>query len=92
MADGKKRLHKATYARDKKKGGYLVRVIGPHADAFAGRDVPVVTRDDRENIETLDKIIWSGTDTGTEDMPGTGQPAALYTFKPKPKDETPVEF
>lgn len=81
-----KRTHKATYARDKKKGGYLVRVIGPAANQFAGRIVPVTTRDDKEHNETLTDLIWSGIDTGTEDMKGTGFPVALYAFAAKPKE------
>lgn len=82
------RQHKATYSRDKKKGGYLVRVVGPNATAFAGRTVPVTRRDDTETSEELIELIWSGIDTGTEDQKGTGHPVALYTFKPHPKDET----
>jgi len=87
MAEEKKRSHKATYAKDKKKGGYLVRVIGPHAVSFAGRTIPVTKRDDTEDNETLDSLIWSGVDTGTPEQKGTGLPVALYSFKAKPKGE-----
>lgn len=87
------RAHKATYATDKKKGGYLVRVIGPRAMDFVGREVPVNTRDGAEHSEKLTRLIWSGLDTGTADNPGTGQPAALYAFEAKPKSEKEqVEF
>lgn len=79
MADPK-RQHKATYARDKKKGGYLVRVQGPHAAEFAGRTVPVTRMDNSEETEELDGLIWTGNDTET------GKPVALYSFKAKPKD------
>lgn len=81
-----KRQHKATYAKDKRKGGYLVRVIGPKATEFAGREVPVTRRDDSETMEQLDGVVWSGTD---ED---TGKPVALYTMVPKPKDESEAVF
>jgi len=87
MADKKaeapagKRQHKATYARDKRKGGYLVRVEGPHAADFAGRDVPVTRMDNSENVESLDALIWSGNDETT------GKPIALYSFIPKPREE-----
>jgi len=86
------RSHKATYARDKKKGGYLVRVIGPHAGDFAGREVPVTRRDDTETVEKLDTLVWSGIDEGTDTIPGTGKPAALYTFIPHPKEEKELAF
>jgi hypothetical protein len=76
----KKRVHKATYARDKIKGGYLIRVQGPHAAQFAGLEVPVTRVDDSENHETLVKLIWTGTDEKT------AVPIALYTFEPKPKE------
>lgn len=81
------RSHKATYATDKKKGGYLVRVIGPHAAEFVGREVPVTRKDDSENMEKLTRLIWSGIDSGTADNPGSGKPAALYAFEAKPKGE-----
>lgn len=75
----KERQHKATYAADKKKGGYLVRVEGPHATAFVGREVPVTRKDDSESTETLERLIWSGIDQES------GKPVALYSFKAKPR-------
>lgn len=80
--------HKATYARDKRKGGYLVRVQGPHAAAFAGRKVPVTLMSGSVQEEELTGLIWSGKDNET------GQPVALYNFKAKPKEkvEGDVEF
>ena len=81
MATEAKRSHKATYARDKRKGGYLIRVIGPHAAAFAGREVPVIRKDDSETMEKLDGLIWSGTDEES------GKPVALYSFEARPKDD-----
>jgi hypothetical protein len=79
--------HKATYARDKRNGGYLIRVLGPNANMFAGREVPVTRRDDSTETEKLNALIWSGTD---ED---SGKPVSLYSFEPKPKDDLPeIEF
>jgi hypothetical protein len=83
-----KRLHKATYSTDKKKGGYLIRVVGPNANMFAGREVPVVTRDNQEHVEKLVRLIWTGIDVGTEEMKGTGLPVCLYTFESKPKSKS----
>lgn len=71
--------HKATYATDKRNGGYLIRITGPHAGRFAGRAVPVTTKAGQNHDEELERLIWSGTD---ED---TGKPCALYKFKSKPK-------
>jgi hypothetical protein len=86
------RAHKATYSRDKKKGGYLVRVAGPHAERFAGRDVPVTMLDGSEHAETLVRLIWTGVDTG-EYGGKAGEPIALYTFAAKPReDATPDTF
>ena len=80
MATEQKRSHKATYARDKKKGGYLIRVQGPQSKAFAGREVPVTRMDNTEEKETLDRLIWTGKDETT------GSPVSLYSFVAKPKD------
>ena len=93
-----KRTHKASYAQDKKKGGYLVRVIGPSADKFAGREVPVTNREGAEHPEKLDRLVWSGIDAGIPakdgkpEIKGTGQPAALYTFTSNPRKKIDVEF
>lgn len=76
----KKRQHKATYARDKVKGGYLIRVQGPRAAEFAGREVPVVRKDDSETVEKLTNMIWSGVDEESK------SPVALYAFEARPKE------
>lgn len=78
-----KRLHKATYASDKRTGGYLIRVAGPNADKFAGREVPVTTKGGDEHTEKLLKMIWTGPDQET------GEPVALYKFESKPREPTP---
>lgn len=92
VKSGAKREHKATYARDKRNGGYLVRVIGPHANKFVGKIVPVVKRDDSESEELLEAVVWTGIDTGTEQNPGTGKPVALYMMAAKPKTDNEVLF
>lgn len=86
------RQHRATYSRDKKKGGYLVRVAGPNANAFAGRVVPVEMASGVEHDETLVALVWSGNDTA--DYGGTeGMPIALYSFEAKPREDVDrVEF
>lgn len=87
VAEPPKRLHKATYARDKRKGGYLIRVAGPYPERFAGRDVPVTRRDGSESTETLDGLIWSGIDDESGDR------VALYSFKAHERaPETEVAF
>lgn len=76
------RLHKATFARDKRNpGGYLIRVIGPTAAAFEGREVPVTRKDDSETMEKLLAPVWAGTDEET------GRPVALYRFEARARDE-----
>lgn len=81
MAKQNGRQHKATYSRDKRNGGYLVRVQGPNANRFAGREVPVTRKDDSEDIEKLDSLVWAGKDKDS------GMPVALYSFIAKPRDE-----
>lgn len=84
MSDqGKKagRAHRATYATDKRKGGYLIRVVGPNAASFAKRAVPVNTKKGDEHMETLDRLITSGTDKDS------GEPYALYSFESRPRDK-----
>ena len=83
----KKRQHKATYATDKRNpGGYLIRIQGPFASAFAGRDVPVTRKDDSENMEHLERCIWAGMDAESN------VPVALYKFAPKPREEKEEEI
>lgn len=83
MADDKskaKRLHRATFGRDKRKGGYLVRVEGPNSERFSGREVPVTKRDGKETVEKLGALIWMGTDEKT------GAKVALYSFEQKKRE------
>lgn len=80
-----KRTHRATYARDKRKGGYLIRVAGPNAGLFAGREVPVTMKSGDEHNEKLLALIWSGVDAET------GENVALYTFEAKPRDPSATE-
>jgi len=75
------RQHKATYSRDKRNGGYIIRVEGPNAGRFAGREVPVVRKDDSESLEKLTELVWTGNDKES------GKPVALYHFEPRPRDE-----
>jgi hypothetical protein len=88
--DKPKRAHKANWQRDKKKGGYIVRVKGPHCTEFAGREVPVSGTSGDEQMVRLEKLIHSGTDDGKFDnQPG---PYALYSYVPKPREVKEVEF
>lgn len=76
-----KRLHKATYARDKRNpGGYLIRVQGPTAAKFTGRVVPITRKDDSESLEELTDCVWAGIDDES------GKPVALYHFVQKPRE------
>ncbi|MDE2021178.1 MAG: hypothetical protein KGJ13_12655 [Patescibacteria group bacterium] len=80
-----KRSHKAGYARDKLKGGYIIRVQGPHAASFAGRQVPVTSKDGAETMEQLTDLIWSGMDDGK--VSGYVGHCALYHFEARPRGE-----
>lgn len=75
------RRHKATYATDKRKGGYIVRVEGPECEKFAGRIVPVTMRSGDEHEEQLNRLLWSGINDSD------GKPVALYSFVSRPKVE-----
>jgi hypothetical protein len=79
--------HRATYATDKRTGGYLIRIVGPHSNAFAGREVPVLLRSGETQKETLEKVIWTGKDQES------GEPVTLYKFKAKPREQSEmIEF
>lgn len=83
-AETPRRAHKATYATDKRNGGYLIRVQGPNASAFIGREIPVTTKSGDEHNEKLIRLIWSGTDDGK--ISGYTGPCALYAFESKPRE------
>lgn len=76
-----KRLHRATYSSDKRNGGYLVRIVGPNAEKFAGREVPVTMKNGDEHTEKLERLIWTGKDNDT------GDKCSLYKFVAKPKEK-----
>lgn len=75
-----KPLHKATYATDKRKGGYLVRIAGPYPEKFVGREVPVTMKSGEQHNEKLQRLIWTGTDNES------GGLVALYAFESRPRD------
>ena len=76
-----KRLHKATYATDKRNGGYIIRIQGPTPEAFAGRTVPVTMKSGDEHDEKLTRLIWTGIDTESGDR------VSLYKFESKPRED-----
>jgi len=76
-----KRQHRATYASDRRNGGYMIRVVGPTPEKFAGREVPVTTRAGAEHMEHLTRLTWTGADRET------GELVALYQFQSKPKGD-----
>ena len=82
-----KRKHRATYAADKRTGGYLIRVSGPFADRFIDKEVPVTLKNGTEHAEKLTRVVWSGVDKES------GEKVTLYRFEPRPREnEEPVEF
>lgn len=76
------RRHRATFATDNRKGGYMIRVEGPDASKFAKKQVPVTRYDGTETVETLQGMIWSGLDIES------GKPIALYKFVAHPRTKT----
>jgi len=90
-AEGK-RTHKATYARDKRKAGYNVRVVGPNAAEFAGEEVPVVTMNGDEHMEKLISLLWTGPDKDPQSGEPTGRTAALYSFESRPREVVKPTF
>jgi hypothetical protein len=76
--------HRATFATDKRKGGYIVRVEGPYANRFAGREVPVTLKNGSTTKELLLKLLWSGMDKEK------GTLCALYTFQARTAADTEV--
>lgn len=86
--DTSKAKHKATYATDKRQGGYIIRVAGPNADRFAGREVPVTMKNGEVHTEKLARLLWSGKDKES------GENVSLYKFEAKPREEKTevVEF
>jgi hypothetical protein len=83
--DGRK--HRATYARDKRQGGYMVRIVGPHAADFrVGQFVPVTRMDGSEAMEQLNGLVWKGTDEESS------QPCALHQMVKRARAEQELEF
>jgi hypothetical protein len=83
---GKKPKHRATYATDKRNGGYLIRVAGPYPEKFVGREIPVDTRGGETHMEKLVALVWAGTDQET------GGRVALYKFEKKERTDNNIEW
>lgn len=80
------RRHKATYATDKRNGGYLIRVEGPECNRFTGKEVPVTMRNGDEHSEKLTSLVWVGVDKES------GKAVALYRFEPRPRETQEITF
>lgn len=87
-----KRRHRATYAADKRNGGWLVRITGPNADRFVDVEVPVTMKDGTEHQEKLTRLIWSGPDVDPKSGDPTGLKAGLYRFESRPRETERIEF
>jgi hypothetical protein len=87
-----KRQHAAAYTKDKFTGGYNIRIVGPQANQFAGREVPVTRNGGEEQKEKLVKLLWTGIDDGEYNPANKGKPVALYSFEPHPREAKEVEF
>lgn len=92
MSETKKTRHSATFTNDKRNGGYLIRVVGPDAKMFAGREVPVTTLGGKTEMHKLTKLKFSGVDDGKYNAANAGQPYAVYAFEPRPFEQNEVEF
>jgi hypothetical protein len=90
-SDGK-RTHRATYAADKRNGGFNIRVVGPNANEFAGETVPVETKNGEEHQEKLVRLLWAGDDTDPQTKELTGRKAALYSFEARPREIVKAKF
>ena len=86
------RLHKATYARDKRTGGYNIRISGPYPNRFAGKEVPVTTVKGGEHTEKLLRLLWSGIETSSEYGGTVGEAVALYSFEASPREDKQEEL
>lgn len=84
--------HRAGYARDRRNGGYMIRVVGPFANRFAGREIPVGRSDGSEGTERLDTLVWTGLDDGEFNPKDKGQNIALYTFEARPRESLDDEI
>lgn len=76
------RAHTASYSKIKGEHfKWFIRVVGPKAEAFSGREIPVSTKSGEEHSEKLTKMIWNGEDRQT------GENVAIYEFLAKPRVE-----
>lgn len=84
---GKGGGHIATYSYNRRSMQYMVRVVGPHADKFENREIPVSRQNGQSNVEKLTRLVRSGIDDGKVVPENKGKPWALYQFVQKPRGE-----
>ncbi len=85
--------HRATFSRDKKNPGkFLVRVVGPYAEKFENREVPVQVNDGTTKMTKLTRAIASGEDDGKIIPADKGKKWVLYHFEQAPREQIEAEF
>lgn len=77
--------HKATFAKDNQTGKWMIRVVGPRANRFVGRIIPVLRTSGETVHEECGGVRWFGVDDGQVIKSDAGKPVCLYEHKAKPR-------
>lgn len=72
----------ATFQRNKRGNGWIVRVVGPHSEAFSYKSIPVTMKDGSTKMVELTNVIWSGYTDDDEEI-------SLYGIVYAPPPRTP---
>jgi hypothetical protein len=84
--------HRATFCKDNYTGRWSIRIVGPRANMFAGRIVPVIKGSGDTVHEETGTLSWCGTDDGSVIPSDAGKLVAIYRHVAKPRaldDEIP---
>lgn len=76
--------HRASFSWDKMAAAWRIFVVGPRANMFAGRTIPVRTKNGDNAEETLSELVHTGV---LEQGDDAGSNFAIYTFIQKPMND-----
>jgi hypothetical protein len=78
--------HRATFCKDNYTGKWSIRVVGPRANKFAKRIIPVIKGNGETVHEECGNLSWTGVDDGSVIASDAGRNVAIYVHRPKPRD------